>query len=39
MHIVAPGDNLHEMSKPIYLGQIRKYQFVVCWISQESANG
>ena len=25
MQIVSEGDNLHEMSNPIFLGKIRKY--------------
>ena len=30
MQIVSYGDNLHEMSKPIFWEKIVEYQFVVC---------
>ena len=32
------GDNMHEMSNPVYGKNKKKcYQFVVCWICQESS--
>ena len=31
------GDNLHEMSNTPFLENKEKYQFAVCWISQESS--
>ena len=40
MQIVSYGDNLHEMSDPVF-GKIKKKycQFVVCWTSPESGKG
>ena len=34
MQIVSSGDNMHEMSKPIFLEKQEKYQLVVCWICE-----
>ena len=31
MQIVSTGDNLHEISKPIFWGKYKIYQNVVCW--------
>ena len=38
MQIVSNGDNLHEMSSPVFWEKNKKNitNFVVCWISQES---
>ena len=34
------GDNLHEISNPIFLEKLEKYhQFVICWICPESDKG
>ena len=31
--IVSNGDNLNEMSNPVFLEKYKKYrQFVICWI-------
>ena len=42
MQIVSLGDNLHEMSNPVFLGKKKKekyHQFSICWISLESDKG
>ena len=40
MQIVSSGDNLHEMSNPVFWEKKEKYrQFVVCWIRRECGNG
>ena len=41
MQIVSDGDNLHDMSKPIFLKKKKKKKenIVICWICQESGNG
>ena len=40
MQIVSMGDNLHEMSKPVFWEKQEKYHlFVVYWISSESVKG
>ena len=41
MQIVSIGDNLHDISKPVFLIKNKKkyHQFVICWISQESGKG
>ena len=40
MQIVSIGDNLHEISEPIFLEKYEKYhQFGICWICLESGNG
>ena len=31
MQVVSNGDNLHEMSNPVYSEQIRKILQNVCW--------
>ena len=37
MQIVSIGDNLHEMSNPVFWEKWEKYhQFAFCWIIQES---
>ena len=36
MQIVSTGDNLHEMSKPIFWGNTKSHEFVICWICPES---
>ena len=41
---IVYGDNLHEISKPIFREKKlkkkkEKYQFVVCWIGPESGKG
>ena len=38
MQIVSIGDNLHEMSNPVFWEKKEKnHQFVVCWICPEHA--
>ena len=32
VRIISLGDNLHEVSDPIFKEKQEKYQFVVCWI-------
>ena len=42
MQIVSLGDNLHEISYPIFWEKwknIYTYQFVICWISLEEGKG
>ena len=40
MQIISNGDNLHEMSNPVFWENKKKYRlFVVCWISPESGKG
>ena len=40
MQIVSIGDNLHEMSNPVFSEKSEKYhQFAICQISQESGKG
>ena len=39
MQIVSLGDNLHEMSKPIFWANKKYHQFVICWICTENVNG
>ena len=40
MQIVSIGDNLQEMSKPVFWEKLEKYhQVVVCWISPDSCKG
>ena len=36
MQIVSNGDNLYEMSNPVFW---EKYQFVICWIHPQSGEG
>ena len=40
MQIVSIGDNLHEISHPVFWDKEEKnHQFVFRWISQESGKG
>ena len=34
MQIVSWGDNLHEMSKPVF--SEKYHEFIICWISPET---
>ena len=36
MQIVSIGDNLHEMSNPVFWGEKKKIQFVLCLIFTQS---
>ena len=37
MQIVSTGDNLHEMSNPVFFEKEEKYhQFVICWSNPQS---
>ena len=40
MQIVSNGDNLHEMSNPIFREKKEKYhQFIICCISPDCTKG
>ena len=40
MKIVSNGDNVHDMSNPVFWEKLEIIkQFIVCWISAESGKG